>query len=82
MAKGIVRSLDELGRLVVPIGIRRQLEWLPGDNLEITVSGSVVSVKKYEPGCLLCGETENLEKVYGKNLCLSCRTSAARTVSR
>lgn len=82
MPKGIMRRLDELGRINVPREIQRQLDWLPGEEIEITVSGQVVSLRRYMPGCVLCDAEDNLEKVYGKNLCLSYRTSAARTVAR
>lgn len=82
MPKGIVRKLDDLRRIVVPAEIQRQLEWETGDEIEITVSGQVVSLRKFTPGCVLCDSDNDLEKVYGKNLCLSCRTSAARTVAK
>ncbi|WP_165861443.1 AbrB/MazE/SpoVT family DNA-binding domain-containing protein [Paenibacillus paeoniae] len=82
MPKGIVRKLDDLCRIVVPREIQRQLEWIPQDEIEITVSGQVVSLRRYMPGCVLCAAEDNLAKVNGKNLCLSCRTSAARTVAR
>lgn len=82
MTKGVVRKLDDLHRIVVPVDIVRQLDWAPGDPIEITVSGQVVSLRRYSPGCALCDSEDELEKVYGKNLCLSCRTSAARTVAK
>lgn len=80
MANGIVRAIDDQRRVSIPVEIQRQLEWLPGDEIEITVSGDVVSLQRYTPGCILCGNASDLAKVYGKNMCLSCRTSAARTV--
>lgn len=82
MPKGVLRKLDDLGRINVPREIQRQLDWVPGEEIEITVSGQVVSLRRYMPGCVICDAEDNLAKVNGKNLCLSCRTSAARTVAR
>ena len=49
---GIVRKVDELGRIVLPIELRRTLEIAERDSLEIYVEGSTIILKKYEPACI------------------------------
>jgi transcriptional pleiotropic regulator of transition state genes len=53
---GVVRKVDELGRVVVPIELRRTLEIGEKDPLEIFVDGDRIILKKYQPGCHQCGE--------------------------
>ena len=52
---GIVRKVDELGRIVLPIELRRTLDIDVKDALEIYVEGSQIILKKYEPACVFCG---------------------------
>ena len=61
-ATGIVRRVDELGRIVLPIELRRTLDITERDALEIYVEGSSVILKKYRPSCIFCG----------KNVCAKC----------
>ena len=51
---GIVRKVDELGRIVLPIEMRRTLDIAEKDALEIYVEGSSVILKKYKPSCIFC----------------------------
>lgn len=69
---GIVRSLDALGRIVIPKEIRRTLNIEEQDSIEIFVNGDQVVLRKYEPGCILCGNVEDLWNVQGKNFCKKC----------
>lgn len=70
---GIVRKMDELGRIVIPKEIRKNLNIAEGDALEIYVDGDVVLLKKYQPGCSCCGNIEdNLIKVGQVTLCKEC----------
>jgi AbrB family transcriptional regulator, transcriptional pleiotropic regulator of transition state genes len=70
---GIVRKMDELGRIVIPKEIRKNLNIGEGDALEIYVDGDVVLLKKYQPGCSCCGNIEdNLIKVGQVTLCKEC----------
>ena len=59
-ATGIIRRVDELGRVVIPIEIRNQFNIVEKDPIEIYVDGSSIVLKKYEPNCVFCGSTENL----------------------
>ena len=61
---GIVRKVDELGRIVLPIEMRR--------TLEIYVEGSSVILKKYKPSCIFCDATKDITVFKGKNVCPKC----------
>lgn len=69
---GIVRKVDELGRLVLPIELRRNLRIDEKDPLEIYVNGDQVILKKYEPSCIFCGKGEAVLSYKDKNICRSC----------
>jgi transcriptional pleiotropic regulator of transition state genes len=69
---GIVRSLDALGRVVIPKEIRRTLNIEEQDSVEVFINGDQVVLRKYEPGCMLCGNVEDLRNIKGKNFCLDC----------
>ncbi len=71
-ATGIVRKIDELGRMVIPKEIRDTLKIAPGDPMEFTVDGDRVIVAKYTEGCVLCSERENVTEFAGKKLCRLC----------
>ena len=69
---GIVRKVDELGRLVIPIELRRTLNISEKDALEIYVEGEQIILKKYEPACIFCGEAKDIDIYMGKNICKKC----------
>lgn len=72
---GIVRKIDELGRIVLPIETRRQLELEPRDGVEIFVDEDMVILKKYQPCCIFCGEGNDVVSFMGKNVCGRCIAS-------
>ncbi|KFX54129.1 AbrB/MazE/SpoVT family DNA-binding domain-containing protein [Clostridium botulinum] len=69
---GIVRKIDELGRIVIPIELRRTLDIEIKDSLEIFIDGGQIILKKYEPSCTFCGQAKDVINYKGKNLCKSC----------
>ena len=69
---GIVRRIDDLGRVVIPKELRNTRKINNKDPMEIFVEGDKIIFKKYEPGCDLCGEVENIEKVNAKSICTAC----------
>ena len=71
-ATGIVRQIDELGRIVLPVDIRRERGIEPKDGLEIYVDGEYIVMQKHHPHCLFCGGTEELCNFKGKLVCRSC----------
>ncbi|MBQ1264441.1 MAG: AbrB/MazE/SpoVT family DNA-binding domain-containing protein [Oscillospiraceae bacterium] len=69
---GIVRKVDELGRIVLPIELRRTLDIAEKDAIEIYVDGSSIILKKYEPTCIFCGDAKRVSAYKGKNVCPTC----------
>lgn len=69
---GIVRKVDELGRVVIPIEIRNQFNIMEKDPIEIYVDGSSVILKKFEPNCIFCGNTKDLLTYNEKLICSEC----------
>ena len=75
---GIVRKVDELGRIVIPIELRRTLDIEIKDALEIYVDRDQIIIKKYEPACLFCGNARDVKNYKGKNICEECLESIAK----
>ena len=71
---GIVRKVDELGRVVIPIELRRTLDIEEKDALEIYVEGEHIILKKYSPACIFCDDARDVIQYKGKNICKSCFT--------
>ncbi|MBC2581013.1 AbrB/MazE/SpoVT family DNA-binding domain-containing protein [Clostridium sp. DJ247] len=69
---GIVRKVDELGRIVLPIELRRTLGIDLKDSLGIYVEGNNIILKKYNPSCIFCGDAKDVINYKGKNICTSC----------
>jgi transcriptional pleiotropic regulator of transition state genes len=69
---GVVRKLDSLGRIVLPIELRRTLDIAVKDPLEIYVDGEQIILKKYQPACVFCGDASNVKSYKGKNICSKC----------
>ena len=69
---GIIRRMDELGRVVIPIEIRNQFNIAEKDPVEIYVDGSSIVLKKFEPNCIFCGNTKNLATYHDKLICQNC----------
>ena len=71
---GIVRNVDEVGRIVIPIGLRRTLNIEEGDPLEIFVDGEQLILKKYEPDneCIFCRGGKFVIEFKGKKVCTNC----------
>lgn len=71
-ATGIVRKVDELGRIVIPIELRRNLNINIHDPIEIFVDEDFIMLKKYEPACIFCGNAKDIRLIHGKNVCSNC----------
>ena len=69
---GIVRKVDELGRIVLPIELRRTLDIAERDSLEIFVDGPSIVLRKYQPSCVFCDSAKNVINFKGKNICPAC----------
>ncbi len=69
---GIVRNVDELGRIVIPKEMRKRLDIQCGDPVEILIEGDRITLKKYFPSCIFCQGTEELTSFDGKKICKAC----------
>ena len=69
---GIIRKLDELGRVVIPIELRNKFNLSEKDPLEIYVDGTSIILKKYESNCIFCGKSEKLKEFKDKQICSNC----------
>ncbi len=75
---GVVRKVDELGRIVIPIELRRTMGIEEKDALEIYVDEEKIILKKYEPACIFCGNAEDVSNYKGKNICKNCLTELSK----
>ena len=69
---GVVRKVDELGRIVVPIELRRTMDIAVKDTLEIYVEGDQLILKKYHPACIFCEDAQNVISYKWKMICRNC----------
>ena len=69
---GIVRKVDELGRIVLPIELRRTLGIEEKDRIEIFVDGESIFLRKYQPACIFCDNAKEIINYKGKNICPDC----------
>lgn len=70
---GIVRSIDNVGRIVLPIEIRKELDLVGDDNkIEIVARGNELVLRKYNPACIFCHSDKNLAEFNGQRICKAC----------
>jgi len=69
---GIVRKVDDLGRIVLPKELRKVLSIDERDPLEIFVDGNYIMLQKYEPSCIFCSNADKVSVYKGKNICENC----------
>ena len=69
---GIVRKIDDLGRIVLPIEQRRILDIGDRDSLEIFIEDNMLILKKYQPACIFCGNAKDVMTFKGRNICPNC----------
>jgi looped-hinge helix DNA binding domain, AbrB family len=69
---GIIRKIDHLGRIVLPIELRRHMDISEKDSLEIYVDGQTILLKKYQPCCIFCDNADEVVSIKGKNVCRAC----------
>ncbi len=69
---GIVRKIDNLGRVVLPIELRRIFDIDKEDPVEIFVDDNYIFLKKYQPACIFCNDARDVVNFKGKNICKNC----------
>ena len=75
---GILRRMDELGRVTLPIELRRALDWNEGDRIEISAEGDRVILRKRQELCVFCGAERGLTEYRGKQVCRACLDGLGR----
>ena len=75
---GIIRRVDELGRVVLPIELRNKFGITEKDPMEIYVDGNSIILKKYEPNCVFCGSSKKLIDYEDKVICQKCAEKIAK----
>ena len=69
----MARKVDDLGRIVLPVELRRLHGIRTGDALEISVDGDAIVLRKLSPGCVFCGSVDGLSTFRTRNVCSGCR---------
>lgn len=69
---GVVRKIDELGRIVLPIEIRKTLDIQQKDALEMFIDEDKIILQKYQPSCIFCNQVEDIVYFNGKRVCAAC----------
>lgn len=69
---GMVRKVDELGRIVLPIEMRRTLGISERDPVEICTEADSIILRKYQAACVFCNSSKNVLSCEGKNICADC----------
>ncbi len=70
---GIVRKIDDLGRIVIPAETRRLFNINDGDELAISVEDDTIVIRKLAATCVFCGSTEGVSTYKGRGVCTTCR---------
>ncbi|MDN5324058.1 MAG: AbrB family transcriptional regulator, transcriptional pleiotropic regulator of transition state [Clostridia bacterium] len=84
-ATGIVRKIDELGRIVLPMELRKTLDINIKEPMEIFVDEDQIILKKYQPkeACVFCGTCEDdAYKFFGKPICSKCRKAVIKVINK
>lgn len=69
---GVVRKVDELGRIVLPIEIRKTLDIKQKDAIEIFIDEDKIVLQKYQPSCIFCNSLDRIIYFHGKRICAEC----------
>lgn len=69
---GVVRRVDELGRIVLPIEIRKMMDISVKDAVEIFTDGDRIVLQKYQPACLFCNDADGITYFNDKRICQKC----------
>ena len=77
-ATGIVRQLDQMGRLVLPAELRHQMGLAVGDPVEMFVTDDALVLQKHQDKCTFCGSVDDLQTFMDKHVCKNCVTEIAK----
>ncbi|MDI4644692.1 MULTISPECIES: AbrB/MazE/SpoVT family DNA-binding domain-containing protein [Cohnella] len=69
---GVVRKVDQLGRIVLPKSLRKRYQMNEGDPVEILVQGDHIILERYRPRCVFCSSMENVTEYKERHVCGAC----------
>lgn len=75
---GIIREIDRVGRIVLPIELRQSLSIHEGDSIGIFTDQDKIILQKCEDSCIFCGSTDTLQKFKGKMVCANCKAELTK----
>lgn len=81
-AVGVVRKVDQLGRIVLPKSLRKRYQMNEGDPVEILVQGDHIILERYKPRCVFCASNEMVSDFRDRHICSSCRDEMNQIKSR
>lgn len=76
---GIVRRVDQLGRIVLPKSLRKRYEMNEGDPVEILVQGEHIILERYRPRCVFCSSTDRVSEFKDRHICIECLSDMSGT---
>ena len=79
---GIVRKVDALGRFVIPVELCRTMGISDKTPLEVYVEDDKIILRKYQPGCVICGTSDNLVAFGGVHVCRKCAKELSEEAKR
>lgn len=79
---GVVRKVDQLGRIVLPKSLRKRYKMNEGDPVEILVSGDHIILERYRPRCVFCGTLDLVSEFKEKHICSDCLTDMKNAAGR
>lgn len=72
-----VRHIDPVGRMVLPMTLRRKLHMEKGGDFEVFLDDDAIIMRKYQPSCIFCESMEQVKQYEGRNICAACRAKIA-----
>ncbi|MFD1956122.1 AbrB/MazE/SpoVT family DNA-binding domain-containing protein [Paenibacillus thailandensis] len=74
---GVVRKVDQLGRIVLPKSLRKRYQMNEGDPVEILVQGDHIILERYRPRCVFCSSMDEVSEFKERHLCAQCLSEMA-----
>ena len=78
-AAGYLVRVDNLGRIVIPVRIRRSMELHSDSCLELFTEDNRIIMQKYQESCVFCQSEDNLTEYNGKHICQTCLKNIINT---
>ncbi len=79
--EGIIRAVDQQGRVVIPKEMRTRYGIELGDPIEFIAENHTIMMKKYDPTCVFCGGEKNVTPFHGRLICANCMKALGKTIN-